>query len=484
MKLLHPMSTHTYRTILATLVAICSHSLSRAEEGNSGEMLYQKNCAACHGSQLEGGNAQSLVDAVWQFGAGRGAIRSNIKYGIADFSMPAFELALTDEQINDVITFLLDSEKDSGATKPPPPERIHTLDYEVRVEVLASGLDTPWGITFLAANHALVTERSGTLRQIIDGVLAPKPVEGTPLALVEGQGGLLDVAADPEYAKNGWVYLSYSHSRPDTGGTNRPGAMTRIVRGRIRDGKWTDQQVIYEAPGALYVETRHHYGSRIVFDREGLLYFSIGERGLAPQAQDLSRPNGKVHRIHRDGSIPIDNPFRGRTDALPTLFTYGNRNPQGLAVHPDTGQVWETEHGPMGGDELNLVIAGKNYGWPEVTYGRNYDGAMISETPEKQGMESPRLYWKPSIAVCGIDFMRGSLFPRWRNHLVVGALKYEEIRLLDIKGDRVLHQEILLKNAGRVRDVACGPDGALYAVMNGPGMVLRLTPIRDLNETP
>lgn len=471
--------------LLFVAIAVCAfRTLFAAESPVPAEALYQTNCASCHGAKLEGGNAQSLVDAIWQFGSSRSHILRNIKYGIADFSMPAFESALSDDQINQIIGFLFDAEKTSGVTKPPPPEKIYTLDYEIRVEILAQGLDVPWGISFLAPNHALVTDRSGELRQIVSGALLPHPVSGTPKVLHEGQGGLLDVAVDPEYTENGWIYLAYSHALPDARNENRPGAMTRLVRGRLKDNQWVEEQIVFEAPKESYLETRQHYGCRIVFDPNGYLYFSIGERGVGNHAQDLSRPNGKVHRIHRDGSIPADNPFVGRNDALSTIFTYGNRNPQGLAVHPVTGKVWETEHGPMGGDELNLIAPGKNYGWPVVTYGRNYDGAIISDSPNKAGIESPSLYWKPSIAVCGIDFVRGSLFPRWRNYLLVGALKYEEVRLLDIKGNRVLHQEIILKNAGRVRDVACGPDGALYVVLNGPGMVLRLTPVRDLNEGP
>jgi aldose sugar dehydrogenase len=466
---------------ISLLFTLSSATLLFGQEPSSGEQLYQKNCAACHGAKLEGGQARSLVDAVWQFGSGRSAILRNIKHGISDFAMPAFEAALSDKQMNQIIDFLLAAEKKSGITKPPPPERISTLDYEIRVQKWVTNLDSPWAIDFVDNRRALVTEKTGHVRVIIDGILQPEPIRGTPEVLNEGQGGLLDVAVDPEYAKNGWIYLAYSHALPAATAKARPMAMTRLVRGRVSDNAWIDQQVVYEAPHELYLETRHHYGCRIVFDRNGFLYFSIGERGHGEHAQTLSRPNGKIHRIQRDGSIPKDNPFIGRKDALATIFSYGNRNPQGLAVHPQTDQVWETEHGPMGGDELNLISAGANYGWPVVTYGRNYDGAKISDDREKAGIETPVLYWNPSIAVCGIDFVRSELFPRWRNRLLVTALKFEEVRLVNIAKDRVLHQEIILKNSGRVRDVASGPDGAIYVVLNGPDMILRLTPIRDVN---
>jgi glucose/arabinose dehydrogenase len=216
-----------------------------------------------------------------------------------------------------------------------------------------------------------------------------------------------------------------------------------------------------------------------VFDPEGHLYFSIGERGHQDHAQDLSRPNGKVHRIWPDGRIPEDNPFVGRADALPSIYTYGNRNPQGLSVHPETGKVWESEHGPMGGDELNVMAPGLNYGWPVITHGRNYDGNLVSEFSAKPGLAQPALFWRPSIAVCGIEFYAGDMFPKWRSKLLVGALRYEEVKLLTVVDDRVLHEETILKSAGRVRDVGVGPDGAVYAVLNNPGTVLRLTSLGE-----
>jgi glucose/arabinose dehydrogenase len=252
--------------------------------------------------------------------------------------------------------------------------------------------------------------------------------------------------------------------------------MTRLVRGRLEGFTWTDEQVLFEAAPDTYRTSGSHFGCRIVFDPAGYLYFSIGDRGKREHAQDLSRPNGKVHRIRKDGRVPPDNPFVHQEGALPSIYSYGHRNPQGLAVHPQTGRVWDTEHGPLGGDELNLIAPGRNYGWPVISYGRNYDGKIITEFTHRLGMEQPVMYWKPSIAVCGLDFYRGDLFPKWRGKLLAGALKYEEIQLLSIEGERVLHSQKVLKNLGRVRDVAAGPDGAIYVVLNGPDIVVRLTP--------
>jgi glucose/arabinose dehydrogenase len=390
--------------------------------------------------------------------------------------MPSYQETLTDEEIGRIMEFLRQAEDKAGAKPPPPPEKLETLDYHIKVEVFAEGLEIPWSIDFLDKRRALITERPGRLRLIEDGRLHPQPIAETPQVLHEGQGGLLDVAVDPNYARTGWVYLAYSHVLTEQNERQRPPAMTRLVRGRIKDHTWLDQQVIYEAPHETYRTTRHHYGCRIVFDPQGYLYFCIGDRGAKEQAQDLRRPNGKVHRIHRDGRIPADNPFVGRDDALKSIYSYGHRNPQGLAVHPATGRVWETEHGPMGGDELNLIAPARNYGWPEVTYGLDYNGTVISRFRKKPGLEVPNLYWRPSPALCGLDFHRGKLFAQWNNHLLAGALKYEQVELLDVEAERVVHKETILKNAGRVRDVACGPDGAIYVVLNRPGMVLRLTP--------
>ena len=439
------------------------------ENTNNGKELYEAYCATCHGDDLNGGMAGSLIDGDWQFGSKTSHQLRNIKYGISDRGMPDFESTLSDDDIGDILAYIHDKEAKSPPAGLKTSSTLTTLDYKIEVETWVNGLDIPWAIDFPTADLALVTERPGRLRVIKDGELLSEPVRNIPAVLHEGQGGLLDVAADPDYLTNGWIYLSFSHVLEDGR------AMTKLVRGRIQDNTWVDQQPLFESDEKYYLETRHHYGSRIVFDREGYLYFSIGERGFSEHAQDLTRPNGKTHRIYRDGRIPEDNPFVTLKDAVKSIFTYGNRNPQGLAVHPQTGQVWETEHGPMGGDELNLLAAGENYGWPVITYGKNYDGTIITEPTHKEGMTQPVFYWRPSTAVCGLDFYRGDQFPKWKNNLLVGSLKYEEVRLVQIEENRVVHEEIILKNFGRVRDVMSGPDGAIYVVLNDPGRILRLT---------
>ncbi|WP_347839499.1 PQQ-dependent sugar dehydrogenase [uncultured Draconibacterium sp.] len=442
----------------------------------NGAQLYGQHCASCHGANLSGGNAASLIDRVWQFGAEDNYVFRNIKFGIAHLGMPSYEATLNDGEIRALMAYLRESEQKAGAEKPPIAKELETLDYLIDVEVFAEGLEIPWAIDFLDENTALVTERPGRLRVVENGKLLDAAVKNTPEVLHAGQGGLMDVAIDPDYQHNGWVYLAYSHVLAEGDGSQRPPAMTRIVRGKIENNIWTSQEVLFEAPHETYRTTRHHYGCRIVFDPWGYLYFAIGDRGAGYQAQDFTLPNGKVHRIYKDGSIPADNPWVAEEGAIPSLYSLGNRNIQGMAIHPQTGELWTTEHGPMGGDELNRIEWGKNYGWETITYGKNYNGTIITEETHKPGMEQPNLYWRPSIAVCGLDFYSGDLFKKWKNKLLVGALKYEEVRLLQIEGERVVHEEVIVKNQGRVRDVSTGPDGAIYVVLNKPGTVIRLTP--------
>lgn len=460
-------------SVLAVLLVIPVILLTAQD--NEARELYMQYCAQCHGATLSGGNAQSLIDGYWQYGDEDNYKFRNIKFGIPHVGMPAYEKSLNDQQIRQLVRYMNNYEAKTRKDMPEVPLDLLTLDYQMEMEVVAEGLEIPWAIDFIDENHILITERPGNLRMIVGGKLLKEPVKNTPKVLHAGQGGLLDVAVDPEYHNNGWVYLAYSHEMDTDGAGSRNPAMTRIVRGKIKDNSWTEQEVIFEAPPGTYRTTRHHYGCRIVFDPEGYLYFSIGDRGARHQAQELDKPNGKIHRINKDGSIPESNPFVNNKDALPSIFAFGTRNAQGLAVHPETGEVWETEHGPMGGDEINLIEKGKNYGWPVISYGKNYNGTIITELTRKEGMEQPILYWKPSIAVCGMNFYQGGEFPKWNNDLLVTALRFEEVQLHRVYDHRILHYETILKNAGRVRDAAPGPDGAIYVVVNQPGRVLKLT---------
>jgi glucose/arabinose dehydrogenase len=284
----------------------------------------------------------------------------------------------------------------------------------------------------------------------------------------------MDIALDPKYQQNGWVYLSYSQTNRNIQDRDAPG-MTRIIRGKIKDHEWTDEQTLFEVPDSLFVVRGDRWGCRFLFDKSGYLYFTIGDMGKAMASQDLSRPTGKVYRINPDGSIPKDNPFVNAPGALPAIFTIGNRNVQGIAQHPVTGAIWATDHGPRGGDELNILKKGANYGWPLITYGIDYSGKTVSEKTEQDSMEQPIAQWTPSIAVCPAEFMTSPLFDKWKNNLMVGALAYEELRRLVIVNNKVIKQELILKGYGRVRDIKTSPDGSLYVLLNKPDMVLRLT---------
>ena len=273
----------------------------------------------------------------------------------------------------------------------------------------------------------------------------------------------------PDFARNGWIYLAYCepNGRPDT-------AMTVVVRGRIRDGRWVDAQEIFRAAAQDYFESIVHYGCRFLFDTERHLFFTIGDRGRPEAAQDLASPLGKIHRVNDDGSIPTDNPFVGRKGVWPSIYSYGHRHPQGLEFHPVTGKLWATEHGPTGGDELNRVEPAHNYGWPLASDGTERGREFARSLP---GMDSPVVSWTPTIAPAAITFCSSERYPAWRNHLFVACLGGEQLRRIETEGDRVVHQEVLFKHLGRVRDVAVGPDGLLYLVMNNPGRIARLVPV-------
>lgn len=342
--------------------------------------------------------------------------------------------------------------------------------HAVKATTLVEGLDHPWGMAFLPDGRILVTERTGKLRVVKDGTLLPEPIQGLPEIVEMGQGGLLDVALHPDYAANRWVYLSWAEkAEAGQGSARKPrdaasGNRTVIARFKDQGDRFTDMQVLYRG---TIVGSRHHFGSRFAFGPDGKLYFGIGERGGQDRAQDLLDGSGKIFRLNDDGSIPADNPFAGRSDALPEIWAYGVRNPQGLVRHPETGVLWESEHGPQGGDELNIIKPGVNYGWPVITYGKTYGlGLPIGEGTEKEGMAQPDLYWVPSLAVAGMTVYEGAALPFWRGDIIV-ALLAGGIARIDLEGGRPVATERLLEQElGRTRAVATAPDGRLYALVD------------------
>lgn len=361
-----------------------------------------------------------------------------------------------DNDLNDRI----DAENYSGATY-----ESEKLTYGV--DTLADNLKNPWGIAFLPDGRMLVTERAGQIRIFQDGKALDQVIE-IPDVFVHGQGGLMDIKLHPDYQDNGWIYLSYARKGEGGGGTV-------IARTKLEGNQLTAFEELFAAQPLS--ESGVHFGSRIVFDGNGYIFFSSGERGTKENAQTLSNHLGKVLRLHDDGRVPVDNPFVNTEGARPEIWSYGHRNPQGLVYDAGTGTLWDVEHGPRGGDELNKVEKGRNYGWPEITYGINYDGTPITDKTEQEGMEQPATYWVPSIAPCGMMQIKGNRFSEWKNSLLIGALALKHVARVEINDGKYVSQERLLDQMARVRAVEEGPDGYIYVATEGPGMLLRVIPL-------
>ncbi len=342
----------------------------------------------------------------------------------------------------------------------------YTLETNQRtysIKTVVDNLSNPWGVTWLPDGSMLITEKSGDLIHFKNG--KKKEIKNVPEIYNRGQGGLLDIALHPKYSENGWIYITYS----STEGTGN-GGNTALVRCKLEGESLTNIQTLYKAsPNSTRGQ---HFGSRIEFDDDGYLYFSIGDRGDRDvNPQDVTRDCGKIYRLNDDGSIPKDNPFVNDTQAKKAIFTYGNRNPQGMAKHPKTGEIWVHEHGPKGGDEINILKKGANYGWPVISYGVNYSGTKFTEETTRKGMEQPVHYWTPSIAPCGMDFVTGNVYPDWKGHLLVGSLKFNYVELIKLNGNKVVGRENIAEDVGRVRNVKMGPDGYIYIGIEGRGIV-------------
>lgn len=344
-------------------------------------------------------------------------------------------------------------------------------DENYTIETVVSDIAVPWGMVWLPGGEMLITNRSGELRVFSDGKLRQEPVKGLPEVKVMGQGGLLDIALHPSYKENGWIYITYSSPQGKSSGAN-----TALMRAQIDEGltSLTNQQILYK--GVPNTTRGQHFGSRIEFDKEGYLYFGIGDRGNRDEnPQDITRDGGKIYRLHDDGSIPEDNPFVDEEGAKKAIFSYGHRNPQGLALRPETGEIWEHEHGPRGGDEVNLIKKGANYGWPILSFGINYSGTEFAEDTARAGMRQPEWYWDPSIAPSGMAFVTSDRYPEWKGHLLVGSLKFSYVVLCRIENNTVTGDEVLFEGIGRVRNIRQGPDGYIYVATEGNGIV-RIVP--------
>ena len=430
---------------------------------------------------MEGGLGSSLIDDVWKYGGSNEEIAKVIRDGVPEMGMVPWKDTLAEDQIRALVILMREQKllaETSGILEKVKPLGgvFSTERHNFRLEKVAEVEDVLWSISFLPDESILITQRNGKLWNIRGG--KKHEIKGIPEVWAKGQGGLLEVAPHPDYEKNGWIYLSFSENvgaKLD----GKDASMTAVVRGRIKNDKWVDEEEIFRVPPELHTNKSGHYGSRFAF-KDGYVFFSIGERQVSEMAQDLTKPNGKVHRLFDDGRVPMDNPFYKKAGAYKSIWSYGNRNPQGLDLHPVTGDIWETEHGPRGGDELNVIRKGRNYGWPVITYGMNYDGKPLTDKTHMKGMEQPVHYWLPSIATAGIDFYEGDAFPEWTGNLLASGMSAEELQRLVIEDGKVVHVETILKKQGRVRDVSTGPDGMIYVSLNtkGPnhGVLYRLVP--------
>ncbi len=331
------------------------------------------------------------------------------------------------------------------------------------VEMVAEGIMNPWGMVFLPDGSMLVSDKEGALIQIKKGIKTQ--ILNVPKVYVRGQGGLLDLELHPKYKENGWLYISYASEEGE-----EKGGHTAIMRAKLKGNTLVESELLYKA--GPNTTKGQHFGSRLEFDNKGYLYFTIGERGERDiNPQDIKRDGGKIYRIFDDGRIPSDNPFVGVSGAKNAIYTYGNRNPQGLVFHPIRKEMWEHEHGPKGGDELNIVKKGANYGWPLITYGINYSGSPITDKTDLPNMEQPIHYWVPSIAPSGMAFINSNKYPEWNGNLLVGSLSFQYLERLVLKGTKVVYREKLLADLGRVRNVRQAPDGYIYVAIEGKGIV-------------
>jgi glucose/arabinose dehydrogenase len=505
----HRLVAGTLRTLLAAGVAAAAlAATANAQDPFSGP--YIENCSVCHGENLQGAAQGTPLVGELKHGASIAELTASIATGFPDAGMPAWSDALDERAIQRIAIYISEQRASLAYTdfkvSAPltfPEGVIASEAHDFRIETVAEGLEPlPFSIAPLPDGRILVTEKTRGLRVVSPSGELSAPLEGAPqpfndgfkvpgILLVYGIGWLLDVALHPDYAENGWIYLSYgdrcSDCNAESRGTSMPVSMTKLIRGRIQDGAWVDEQAIWSTDVENYTSLPDMVaGGRIAFDGDGNLFLSVGAKGAASVAgvQDLSLPYGKILRLRDDGSIPSDNPFADDPDALAAIWTYGHRSPQGLEFDPVTGRLWGTEMGPRGGDEVNLLRPGRNYGWPLYSLGVDYSGAPIEYWRELgveldlDAIEQPVVDLTPSPAVSSFIVYNGEAFPEWRGDLIVGTLKATELYRMVVDGDEVVHTEVLLSDFGRIRDIETAPDGAILLLVehDAGSRIVRLVP--------
>ncbi len=462
-------------SLLALIFLITLSSYINKRKIKKIKNIYKKNCGGCHGEKLE-----TFINRTWKYGKEKSDIIKLISSGVDDFGMPSYKNALTEKEIKNIARLIASTAskinvQDSLITKV---KDIYTFDsVKIKLEPIISEMESPWGFAQLPNGSYLITDRVGNLF-LIDQNKTKTIIKNTPKVLAKGQGGLLDIVLHPQYEQNGWIYLSYSKYKTIIENDKEiTYTSTAIVRGKIINNEFTNMQEIFEANP--YTTTKHHFGSRIIFDNKGHIYISVGERGKHFEfPQKIDNDNGKIHRLNDDGTIPTDNPFYKDTSSKKSIFSYGHRNPQGLFFNTLTNQIWETEHGPKGGDEINILKAGANYGWPVISFGINYDGTSITELTQKDSMEQPIFQWTPSIAPSSMTFVSSDKYPFWKGSLLVGSLSFKYLEQCIINENKVVKTNKLFENIGRVRNITMGSDGFLYIAIEKPGIVYKLVPIQ------
>lgn len=433
---------------------------------------FTKYCASCHGAK-----AESFIKRQWKNGNSRLDIIRGIRDGYPDAGMQGFKAVLSKAKIEELAAYIVKTmESERGkvvAAKAEVSRNFTSEGMKLRLDSVATNLDSPWGMTFLPNGDLIFTEKAGSIWRInTKGVKTE--ITGAPRVKSDGQGGLLDVELHPKFAENQLIYFTYSKPKEENGAAL---SATTVLRARLVGNELQDARDIFVA--LPFVGTGYHFGSRMEFGRDGYLYVTVGERGKQDEfPQALDKFHGKVHRITENGDIPTDNPFYNTPGAVKSIWTYGHRNPQGLIFNTVTGDLWEHEHGPRGGDELNLIQPGKNYGWPVVSYGTHYDGRSFTDKTAMAGIEPPVTYWVPSIAPCGMAFVNSDRYPAWKGDLLVGSLSFQFLNRCDLDGQKVVKQENLLEGIGRVRAVAVSPDGYIYVSVENPGVIYNIVPVR------
>ncbi len=435
---------------------------------------FENFCSGCHGRQI-----QAFADRKWKHGKEISDIINSIKNGYPDTEMESFNAAFSDEEIKNIATYIRKGIDNVDKYRLGPKvlkmkDTFQTESIKIVLDTVVSDIRIPWHINWLPDGNMLVTDRDGFLYRIEDGG-QKHTITGVPLVKTQNQGGIFEIQLHPNFKKNNWVYLSYADLKVEGKDTL---STTVVSRYKLTNDQLVDKKDILKA--LPYTKKGVHFGAKMLFDNKGYLFVTVGDRGERDvNPQDLTKVPGKIHRIHDDGSIPSDNPFIDSIGAVKSIYSYGHRNPQGIAFHPKTNDLWEHEHGPRGGDELNIIKPGINYGWPIISYGLNYDATTFTDLLEKEGMEQPVKHWTPSIAPCGMTFLTSDKYGDWKNNLLVGSLRFKYLNRVVIENGKVLKEEMLLKNIGRLRNVAMGPDGYIYVSVEKPGYVFRLKPIKE-----